>query len=98
MNDKLSRSEEPNNVGGANNAAAAATGAIDAARSKVHATVDNVADQAAAAVGWTSTRLSSAAEMPNRYLDTGAEYIRERPYVAVGIALAVGYVVGRLRS
>jgi ElaB/YqjD/DUF883 family membrane-anchored ribosome-binding protein len=100
MNDKPSSNEAMDNqVRGATNAAAAkATSAIDSARSTAHGAVDSAADQASAAVGWTAARLSSAAETPNRYLDAGADYIRERPYVAVGIALAVGYVVGRLRS
>lgn len=97
MNDFSSDSEKQVR-GAAHHAAARATSAIDTARSTVHGAVDNVADQAHAAVGWTAARLSSAAESPNRYLDAGAGYIRERPYVAVGIALAVGYVVGRLRS
>jgi ElaB/YqjD/DUF883 family membrane-anchored ribosome-binding protein len=100
MNDKAYSSEgaEQQVRGAANNVAAKATGVIDAARSTAHGAVDKVADQASAAVGWTATRLSSATDTPNRYLDAGADYIRHRPYVAVGIALTVGYVVGRLRS
>ncbi|HTI47654.1 MAG TPA: hypothetical protein VMB76_13945 [Casimicrobiaceae bacterium] len=100
MNEQPTTSEtEDKQVRGAANAAAArATNAIDSARSSAHGAVDNVANQASAAVGWTAARLSSAAETPNRYLDAGADYIRQRPFVAVGIALGVGYVLGRLKS
>lgn len=100
MNDTPSTNEAGDKQlrGPANAAAARATSAIDSARSSAHGAVDSVADQASAAVGWTAERLSSAAETPNRYLDSGADYIRQRPYVAVGIALGVGYVLGRLRS
>lgn len=100
MNEKTSSSQGPDKqlLSAANSAANKATGAIDSARSSAHGAVDNVADRASAAVDWTATRVNSATEAPNRYLDAGAEYIRERPYVAVGIALAVGYVIGRLRS
>jgi ElaB/YqjD/DUF883 family membrane-anchored ribosome-binding protein len=29
-------------------------------------------------------------------IEAGAEYIRANPYVAVSVALAVGYIVGRI--
>ena len=100
MNDKGSSSEggEKQVRDGASTAAAKAASAIDSARSTAHGAVDNVADRASAAVDWTAARISSATDAPNRYVDAGADYIRARPYVAVGIALAVGYVVGRLRG
>jgi len=30
-------------------------------------------------------------------IETGAEYIRSRPYAAVGVALCIGFVIGKLR-
>jgi ElaB/YqjD/DUF883 family membrane-anchored ribosome-binding protein len=100
MNEKTSGSQDPEKqlLSTAKSVASKATGAIDSARSSAHGAVDNVADHASAAIDWTTARINSATEAPNRYLDAGAEYIRERPYVAVGVALAVGYVIGRLRS
>lgn len=96
MNDQASSSQNPERD--RQGVATKAHAAIDSARSSAHGAVDNVADRASAAVGWTAARITSATETPNRYLDAGAEYIRARPYVAVGIALAVGYVVGRVRG
>ncbi|HLX28167.1 MAG TPA: hypothetical protein VKV24_06755 [Casimicrobiaceae bacterium] len=64
-----------------------ATGAITAARDSVHNSVDSVAKRA-----------DAVRQGPNDLLEAGAEYIRARPYAAVGFALALGYLVGRLRS
>jgi ElaB/YqjD/DUF883 family membrane-anchored ribosome-binding protein len=44
-----------------------------------------------------SERVDAVKQGPNDLLNAGAEYIRARPYAAVGVAL-VGYLVGRLRS
>jgi len=30
-------------------------------------------------------------------IETGAEYIRSHPYAAVGVALCIGFVIGKLR-
>ena len=75
-----------------------ATGAIASARDSVRDSVDSVAGRAEAASRWASERVDAVARGPNELLDAGAEYIRTRPYAAVGIALALGYLVGRLRS
>ena len=75
-----------------------ATGAITAARDAVRDSVDSVAERADAASRRLSEGIDAVKRGPNDLLDAGAEYIRARPYAAVGFALALGYLVGRLRS
>ena len=75
-----------------------ATGAITAARDSVRDSVDAVAGHADAASRRVSEGIDAVKRGPNDLFDAGAEYIRARPYAAVGFALALGYLVGRLRS
>jgi ElaB/YqjD/DUF883 family membrane-anchored ribosome-binding protein len=75
-----------------------ATDAITSAKDSVHSSVDSVAERADAATRWASERIDAVKKGPNDLLNAGAEYIRARPYAAVGMVLALGYVVGRLRS
>jgi ElaB/YqjD/DUF883 family membrane-anchored ribosome-binding protein len=75
-----------------------ATSAISAARDSVRESVDSVAGRADAASRWASERVDAVKRGPNDLLDAGAGYIRARPYAAVGFAVALGYLVGRLRS
>lgn len=75
-----------------------ATDAITSARDSVRDSVDSVAERAEAASRWASERVDAVKKGPNDLLDAGAQYIRARPYAAVGVALALGYLVGRLRS
>ena len=75
-----------------------ATGVITSARDSVRHSLDSVAERADAASRWTSERVDAVKKGPNDLLDAGAEYIRARPYAAVSVALALGYLVGRLRS
>ena len=82
----------------ADRVAEGATGVITSARDSVRGSVDSVAERAVAASRWASERVDAAKKGPNDLLNAGAEYIRARPYAAVGFALAFGYLVGRLRS
>ena len=75
-----------------------ATDAITSARDSVRDSVDSVAERADAATRWASERVGAVKKGPDHLLNAGAEYIRARPYAAVGLALAFGYLVGRLRS
>jgi ElaB/YqjD/DUF883 family membrane-anchored ribosome-binding protein len=75
-----------------------ATDAITSARDAVRESVDSVAQRADVASRWASEKVDAVKQRPNDLLKAGAEYIRARPYAAVGVALAFGYLVGRLRS
>jgi ElaB/YqjD/DUF883 family membrane-anchored ribosome-binding protein len=81
-----------------NSVADKATAAIAATRDSVHSSVDSVAARADAVSRRVSHRIDAVRRGPNELLQAGAEYIRVRPYAAVGSALALGYLVGRLRS
>jgi len=74
-----------------------ATDAIASARDSVRNSLDSVADRADAATRWASERVDAVKQGPNDLLNAGAEYIRARPYTAVGVALALGYLMGRFR-
>jgi ElaB/YqjD/DUF883 family membrane-anchored ribosome-binding protein len=64
-------------------------------KTSIHDTVDSVADRANTATRWTSEKIDAVKRAPMDSIAAGAEYIRARPYAAVAIALAVGYVLGR---
>lgn len=76
--------------------AAKASDAITSARASIHETVDSVAERANAATQWASDKVDAARQAPIDVIEAGAEYIKARPYAAVAVALAVGYVMGRL--
>lgn len=80
----------------ADRVATKATDAITSAKSSIHETVDTVADRATTATRWAAEKVDAAKQAPTDLIDAGAEYIKARPYTAVAIALAAGYIVGRL--
>ena len=80
------------------NVAEKATSAITSARDSVRGSVDAVAARADAVSTRVLEGIEAVKRRPNDVLDAGAEYIRAQPYAAVGCALALGYLVGRLRS
>jgi ElaB/YqjD/DUF883 family membrane-anchored ribosome-binding protein len=74
-----------------------ASEAIASASDSIKGAVDSVAERATAATQWASATVDSATRAPSDFLEAGAEYIRARPYVAVGAAFALGYLVAKLR-
>jgi len=73
-----------------------ATDAIASVKTSIHDTVDSVAERANSASQWTSDKIDAVRRAPMDSIAMGAEYIRARPYTAVAIAVAVGYVLGRV--
>jgi len=73
-----------------------ATDTITSVRTSIHDTVNNVADRANSATQWTSDKIDAVKRAPIDSLEAGAEYIKARPYTAVAIAVAVGYILGRV--
>jgi ElaB/YqjD/DUF883 family membrane-anchored ribosome-binding protein len=73
-----------------------ATDAVASAKTAIHDTVDSVADRANTATRWTSDKIDAVKRAPIDSIAAGAEYIKARPYAAVAIAVAVGYVLGRV--
>lgn len=74
----------------------AAAGA-DKAASAVHKGIDQAAGTATAAADWVSQKADDYTRAPQAALETACATIRERPLLSVGIALAAGYVIGRMR-
>ena len=81
----------------ADRVAGSATDAITSAKTSIHDTINTVTERANAASQWASEKVDTAKQAPTELLEAGAEYIRARPYAAVGTALAIGYLIGKLR-
>jgi ElaB/YqjD/DUF883 family membrane-anchored ribosome-binding protein len=72
---------------GIDKSAAPARQAVDRFSSFAHETVDKVADVA-----------NRYSDVPTKALDTSKTWVQDRPMVAVGAALVLGLVIGRLTS
>lgn len=70
--------------------------AIDRAAQAAHQTVDKVAEAAAPAADWINQNAQQLKQQQEALLDGCRDYVRDRPLVAVGVALAAGYLAGRL--
>lgn len=81
----------------ADRVAAKATDTIASAKSVVTETVDTIAERTHAATDWASHKYDAVSEAPSALVESGANYIKARPYTAIGIAVAVGYILGRLQ-
>jgi ElaB/YqjD/DUF883 family membrane-anchored ribosome-binding protein len=76
-------------------AAAAAPQAIERAAQTAHGAIDQAAgaaERTATTVGTTADRLR---QIPAEYADTFVESVRQNPWAAIGIAVLVGFVLGR---
>jgi ElaB/YqjD/DUF883 family membrane-anchored ribosome-binding protein len=73
----------------------AATGADQAAQ-VAHRSIDQAATGATAAADWVSQKTGDYTRAPQAALESACATIRERPLLSVGIALAAGYVIGRI--
>ncbi len=71
---------------------------VDKVSSVAHQTVDKLADQAASVAERFSGQSQWLSEAPNRTLESSKAWIKEKPLEAVGMALAFGYIWGRMKS
>jgi len=74
-----------------------AAASADAAAAAVHRGIDQAADTATAAADWVSQKASDYTRAPQAALESACQTIRARPLMSVGIALAAGYIIGRMR-
>lgn len=99
-------SSNEKSTGGSSNAASRGA---DAAGSAVHSSIDKVADPARQAVDRmtsvahdTVEKVASAAsrysEVPAKAFETSKSWVQDKPLQAVGTALAIGFILGRLTS
>jgi len=70
--------------------------AIDRVARAAHDTVDKVAQAAGPAADWLNQSAEQLKQQQQQIVDGCRGYVRQRPLVAVGVALAVGYLAGRL--
>jgi ElaB/YqjD/DUF883 family membrane-anchored ribosome-binding protein len=70
--------------------------AIDRVARAAHDTVDKVAQTAGPAADWLNQSAEQLKAQQQQLVDGCRSTIRERPLVAVGIALFAGYLAGRL--
>lgn len=69
---------------------------IDRVAQAAHQTVDRVAQAAVPTADWITHSAQQLKQQQEELVTTSRSYIRERPLVAVGLALAFGYLVGRI--
>jgi ElaB/YqjD/DUF883 family membrane-anchored ribosome-binding protein len=72
---------------------------VDAVAEQARTAADRIADNATDAI--TSVRTSiheidAVTQAPINTIEAGAQYIKAKPYTAVAIALAIGYLLGRV--
>jgi ElaB/YqjD/DUF883 family membrane-anchored ribosome-binding protein len=72
------------------------TPAIDRVAQAAHQTVDKMAQAAAPAADWISQSAEQLKAHQDQLIEGARSYVRERPLVAVGVALGAGYLIARL--
>jgi uncharacterized protein YukE len=70
--------------------------AIDRVARAAHQTVDKVAQAAQPAAEWIGDSAERVKQTQDQMVTSARDYIRERPLVTLGVALAAGYLIGRL--
>lgn len=70
--------------------------AIDRVAQAAHQTVDKVAQAAAPVADWLNDSATRLKQRQDEVIDASRDYIRERPLMTVGVALALGYLIGRV--
>ena len=71
---------------------------VDRVSTAAHQTVDKIAGQAASVADRFSDQTRWVAQAPNQAVESAKSWIQERPLEAVGMALAIGYIWGRLTA
>jgi ElaB/YqjD/DUF883 family membrane-anchored ribosome-binding protein len=71
---------------------------VDRVSTAAHETVDKLASSASHAADRFSDQTRRVTEAPSRAVDYSKSWVQERPLEAVGAALALGFILGRLTS
>jgi ElaB/YqjD/DUF883 family membrane-anchored ribosome-binding protein len=72
--------------------------AVDRFSDAAHETIDKLSSGAAHTAEMFAERAQYVTQGPKRALDESTAWIQEKPLQAVGLALLLGFVVGRLTS
>ena len=71
---------------------------IEKLSESAHSAVDRATQAAAQAAERFADKGEELLAMKDDYLEQAREYVKENPIVAVGIALAAGYLFGKITS
>ena len=71
---------------------------VDSVSASAHQTVDLLADSAAQAAERFADKTRRITQAPGDFLDYTKTSIKGNPFEAIGIALALGFIVGRLTA
>ena len=71
---------------------------VDRLSSAAHETVDKMADSASSTVNQFSEQTRRLTEAPARAMECTKSWVQDKPLEAVGAALALGFILGRLTS
>lgn len=71
---------------------------LDRMSTAAHETVDKLASSASHAAEHFSDQTRRATEAPGKALEFSKSWVEEKPLEAVGLALAIGFILGRLTS
>ena len=69
---------------------------LDRAANAAHRTIDSVTNASGPAVQWVSDSSKQLAAKSTKFADAATDQVRARPFVAVGAAIALGYLIGKL--
>jgi ElaB/YqjD/DUF883 family membrane-anchored ribosome-binding protein len=71
---------------------------IDRLAESAHGAIDRATQTAAEVAERFGAKGEELWGMKDEYIDTTREYVKENPFVALGIALAAGYLFGKITS
>jgi ElaB/YqjD/DUF883 family membrane-anchored ribosome-binding protein len=77
-------------------AAQTASSGMDRMTDTARRTVDSAAESAKAGLDWASDKASALRERNMALIDTVTDQVTARPIVAIGVACAIGYLLGRM--
>lgn len=71
---------------------------IDRLAESAHGAIDRATETAAQMAERLGAKSEELLAMKDDYLESTREYVKENPFVALGIALAAGYLFGKITS
>jgi ElaB/YqjD/DUF883 family membrane-anchored ribosome-binding protein len=77
-------------------AAETASSGMDRVADTARRSVDTATESAKAGLGWASDKASALRERNAAIVDAVADSVTARPLMAIGVAIAVGYLLGRI--
>ena len=71
---------------------------IDRLGDTAHSAIDRATQTAAQVAERFGEKGEELLAMKDDYIETAREYVKENPFMAIGIALAAGYLFGKISS